>query len=156
MHILPTIALVQVRRDEAMNFFWMYTVCMRMVLEKELSIRSYVEPYVFIFDLAEGCGMPLSIVGGGGSFRKPNLQIAQTIESLQLIVKSLNQSEEKWWASPDTLNSIEAMKSSRNQDEQEDSSEPEPDDRVDYISDTSDKEDNSSDDEEEMVDLQAS
>mmetsp|Transcript_19309 Transcript_19309/g.48065 ORF Transcript_19309/g.48065 Transcript_19309/m.48065 type:complete len:182 (-) Transcript_19309:300-845(-) len=104
---------------------------------------------------AEGCGMPLSIIGGGGSFRKPNLQIAQTIESLQLIVKSLNLSEEKWWASPDTLQSIKAMKASRNQDEQEDSSEPESDDRVGYTSDTSDKEDNSSDGEEEMIDLQA-
>jgi len=99
--------------------------------------------------------MPLSIIGGGGSFRKPNLQIAQTIESLQLIVKSLNLSEEKWWASPDTLQSIKAMKASRNQDEQEDSSEPESDDRVGYTSDTSDKEDNSSDGEEEMIDLQA-
>jgi len=89
--------------------------------------------------------MPLSIVGGnGGSFRKPNLQIAQTIESLQLIVRSLNQSEKNWWASPDTLQSIKAMKESKYQDQPEDSSQPETDDN-----------DDNSDAEEEMIDLQA-
>ena len=55
--------------------------------------------------------MPLSIVGGkGGSFRKINLDISQTIESIQLICKSLNRSEENWWVAPDALRSIKETK----------------------------------------------
>ena len=55
--------------------------------------------------------MPLSIVGGkGGSFRKINLDISQTIESIQLICKSLNRSEENWWVAPDALRSINETK----------------------------------------------
>lgn len=58
--------------------------------------------------------MPISIVGSnGGSFRKLNLQISQTIESLQIICKNLNQSEKDWWLSPATLQSIQEMKSSK-------------------------------------------
>lgn len=97
--------------------------------------------------------MPISIVGGnGGSFRKPNLQIAQTMESLQLIVKSLNRSENDWWQSPVTLQSIKDMKASKEQDRQDNSS-------VATDSNTSvdspfDGEGNS--DDEEMIDLQAS
>ena len=88
--------------------------------------------------------MPLSIVGGnGGSFRKPNLQIAQTLESLQLIVKSLNRSDKNWWQSPDTLQLIKEMEGSRDEDTRDDNSE----------SLEMNNEDNS--DEEEMIDLQA-
>jgi len=64
--------------------------------------------------------MPISIVGSnGGSFRKLNLQMSQTIESLQLICKSLQQSEKNWWLSPATLQSIEEMKSSKMKDQQQ-------------------------------------
>jgi hypothetical protein len=62
----------------------------------------------------EGCGMPISIVGSnGGSFRKLNLQISQTIESLQLICNSLNQSEKRWWLSHNMLHAINETKSSK-------------------------------------------
>ena len=58
--------------------------------------------------------MPISIVGSkGGSFRKLNLQISQTIESLQLICNSLNRSEKHWWLSHNMLQSITDMKPSK-------------------------------------------
>lgn len=69
------------------------------------------------------CGMPISIVGShGGSYRKLNLQISQTIESLQLICNNLNQSKKNWWLSPATLQSIQETKSSRMNERQEVSS----------------------------------
>eukprot|EP00534_Pseudo-nitzschia_fraudulenta_P009765 CAMPEP_0201164702 /NCGR_PEP_ID=MMETSP0851-20130426/61408_1 /ASSEMBLY_ACC=CAM_ASM_000631 /TAXON_ID=183588 /ORGANISM="Pseudo-nitzschia fraudulenta, Strain WWA7" /LENGTH=197 /DNA_ID=CAMNT_0047445195 /DNA_START=160 /DNA_END=753 /DNA_ORIENTATION=+ len=91
----------------------------------------------------KGCGMPISIVGGnGGSFRKLNLQISQTIESLQLICRSLNRSKENWWLSPATLESIEQMKSSKTEDDEDDE--------------CSRRENDGEDDaDEEMIDLQA-
>ena len=87
--------------------------------------------------------MPISIVGGnGGSFRKLNLQISQTIESLQLICRSLNRSKENWWLSPATLESIEQMKSSKTEDDEDDE--------------CSTRENDGEDDaDEEMIDLQA-
>ena len=44
--------------------------------------------------------MPMSIVGGhGGSFRKINPQLSQTVESLKVISQSLNQAPANWWKS---------------------------------------------------------
>lgn len=102
---------------------------------------------------AEGCGMPLSIVGGnGGSFRKLNLQISQTIESLQLICKSLNESKGNWWLSPSVLRSIEDMRASKRKhnlptDEDKGNDLVEEDCHV--------RNEDYHDDEEDMIDLQA-
>ena len=64
--------------------------------------------------------MPMSIVGSnGGSYRKINPQLSQSIESLRTICKSLNKSKEHWWLSQDTLQSIEEMKSSRMKERQQ-------------------------------------
>ena len=88
--------------------------------------------------------MPLSIVGGnGGSFRKPNLQIAQTLESLQLIVKSLNRSDKNWWLSPDTLEHIKGMNASNEEGPGDDNSE------------SLEMNTDENSDGEEMIDLQA-
>jgi len=106
--------------------------------------------------------MPLSIVGSnGGSFRKLNLQLSQTIESLQLICTSLNQSEKNWWLSTATLESIKEMKSSKTKDRQKKSAEPpESNDPFEFPFDGrhsrhDDQEDDCDDDDEEMIDLQA-
>ncbi|CAJ1904308.1 unnamed protein product [Cylindrotheca closterium] len=46
----------------------------------------------------EGCRMPMSLVGGhGGSFRKVNPQLAQTVESVKLLCQKLNQCDDDWW-----------------------------------------------------------
>lgn len=53
---------------------------------------------------ATGCGMPMSIVGGGrGSFRKVNPQLAQCVESMQLVCQGLNQAPDEWWKSNDLV-----------------------------------------------------
>ena len=44
--------------------------------------------------------MPMSIVGGhGGSYRKVNPQLAQTVESLKTICSSMNRARDQWWLS---------------------------------------------------------
>jgi hypothetical protein len=54
--------------------------------------------------------MPLSITGGhGGSYRKHNPQLSQTLESLKLICQQLNQSPSHWWSTPAVMKSIEEM-----------------------------------------------
>ncbi|MGK3757144.1 MAG: hypothetical protein ACI8RD_009458 [Bacillariaceae sp.] len=64
--------------------------------------------------------MPMSIVGSnGGSYRKINPQLSQSIESLKTICKSLNKSKQHWWLSQNTLQSIEEMKSSRMKERQQ-------------------------------------
>ena len=99
--------------------------------------------------------MPLSIVGSnGGSFRKLNVQISQTIESLQLICKSLNQSERNWWSSRNMLLSTKEMKSLKMKDRQEVSSEAiSSNDQGNFPYENQVRDDNSEDD--EMIDLQA-
>lgn len=68
----------------------------------------------------KGCKMPMSIVGSnGGSYRKINPQLSQSIESLKTICKSLNKSKQHWWLSQNTLQSIEEMKSSRMKERQQ-------------------------------------
>ena len=58
--------------------------------------------------------MPILIVGSnGGSFRKLNVQISQTIESLRLICNSLNQSKKQWWLLHNMLHAIIETKSSK-------------------------------------------
>ncbi len=40
----------------------------------------------------------MSVVGGGrGSFRRINPQLAQCIESLQLVCQGLNRAPDNWW-----------------------------------------------------------
>ena len=64
--------------------------------------------------------MPMSIVGSnGGSYRKINPQLSQSIESLRTICNSLNKSKQHWWLSQNTLQSIEEMKSSRMKERQQ-------------------------------------
>mmetsp|Transcript_33767 Transcript_33767/g.79604 ORF Transcript_33767/g.79604 Transcript_33767/m.79604 type:complete len:215 (+) Transcript_33767:175-819(+) len=107
---------------------------------------------------AKGCGMPMSIVGSnGGSFRKINLQISQTIESLQFICKSLNQSKEHWWRSTNTLQSIQDMRvpsAIRGQPEFSDEKDCDFQDHFDGFGDQTENEEEGVDD-EEMIDLQA-
>lgn len=46
----------------------------------------------------------MSIVGGGrGSFRKVNPQLAQCVESMQLVCQGLNQAPDEWWKSNDLV-----------------------------------------------------
>lgn len=110
----------------------------------------------------QGCGMPMSIVGSnGGSFRKLNLQISQTIESLQLICNSVNQSKENWWLSPATLRSIQEIRASELVKDQKESmfdeEQEENDDRNDFSGDWGQmKNEDNGDEGEEMIDLQAS
>jgi hypothetical protein len=69
----------------------------------------------------EGCNMPLSVVGGhGGSYRKVNPQLSQTLESLKLICESLNKSPKHWWKSTETLQSIQNMLGGQSQDDDDD------------------------------------
>lgn len=106
--------------------------------------------------------MPMSIVGSnGGSFRKLNLQISQTIESLQLICNSVNQSKENWWLSPATLRSIQEIRASELVKDQKESmfdeEQEENDDRNDFSGDWGQmKNEDNGDEGEEMIDLQAS
>jgi hypothetical protein len=69
-----------------------------------------------------GCNMPMSITGRhGGSYRKHNPQISQTIESLKLICQQLNESPNKWWMSPSVMTSIEhALMERRQKNSQDD------------------------------------
>ena len=139
MNILRIIAIAQVRRIEN---------CDRSLCDFEMNVGDTIHLISFtsivVFDLAEGCGMPLSMVRGkAGSFRTPNLQMSQTIESLQLICKSLNQSEKNWWLSPTTLQSIQEKKSSKMKDKQ------------DVPSEASEGGEDNSEDDDEMIDLQA-
>ena len=103
--------------------------------------------------------MPLSIVGSnGGSFRKLNLQISQTIESLQMICHSLNRSKQHWWLSPATLQSIHEMKSLRMKECQEDLPEVQEyndDDDFAVRRQMRNGEEENDDDDGEMIDLQA-
>jgi len=107
------------------------------------------------------CGMPISIVGSnGGSFRKLNLQISQTIESLQLICNNLNQSKKNWWLSHATLQSIKETKSSKMNERQEVSPQlGESEDQVDFPFDErlrrNGNQPEDEDDELKMIDLQA-
>jgi hypothetical protein len=75
-----------------------------------------------VFLAVNGCNMPMSITGRhGGSFRKHNPQISQTIESLKLICQQLNASPKKWWMPPSVMTSIEQMfKEKRQKMSQED------------------------------------
>ena len=42
--------------------------------------------------------MPMSVVGGGrGSFRRMNPQLAQCVESLQMVCQGLNRAPDEWW-----------------------------------------------------------
>lgn len=42
--------------------------------------------------------MPMSIVGGGrGPYRKINPQLAQCVESLQLVCEGLHRAPDHWW-----------------------------------------------------------
>jgi hypothetical protein len=43
------------------------------------------------------CRMPMSINGGRGSFRKVNPQLAQCVESMQLVCQGLNKAPKEWW-----------------------------------------------------------
>jgi len=104
--------------------------------------------------------MPLSIVGGkGGSFRKINLEISQTIESIQLICKSLNRSEENWWVAPDALRSIKETKKLKMKGRSVESDGFPPDGQVskdeDLIENDDDDEIIDLQDDDEMIDLQA-
>ena len=101
--------------------------------------------------------MPISIVGSnGGSFRKLNPQISQTIESLKLICHSLNRSKQHWWLSPATLQSIQETKLSRMKECQEELSEAQEYDGDDYFADRRQViNGEEEDDDEEMIDLQA-
>mmetsp|Transcript_30717 Transcript_30717/g.57505 ORF Transcript_30717/g.57505 Transcript_30717/m.57505 type:complete len:198 (+) Transcript_30717:51-644(+) len=93
----------------------------------------------------DGCGMPLSIVGGhGGSYRKINPQLSQTVESLRLICQNLNRSSDQWWMGPSTVRAIQKMHEERQQDFEHE------DDSVGRREGQCDK-----DEEEEMIDLQA-
>jgi hypothetical protein len=61
--------------------------------------------------------MPMSITGRhGGSYRKHNPNISQTIESLKLICQQLNESPKNWWISPSVLTSIEQIWMERRQE----------------------------------------
>ncbi|KAG7336951.1 hypothetical protein IV203_017724 [Nitzschia inconspicua] len=80
----------------------------------------------------EGCNMPLSITGRhGGSYRKRNPQIAQTLESLQLICKQLNESPKNWWRSPSVLKSIEETLKERQLEKSDDDEDDDDDTSVD-------------------------
>eukprot|EP00536_Pseudo-nitzschia_multiseries_P006196 jgi/Psemu1/296155/fgenesh1_pm.129_\ len=106
----------------------------------------------------EGCGMPMSIVGSnGGSFRKANLQISQTIESLQLICNSLNQSKEYWWRSTDTLQSIQEMRASSTMNGRPEFLEDREENYHNHFSGDGDQTENEEEggDDGEMIDLQA-
>jgi hypothetical protein len=48
--------------------------------------------------------MPMSIVGGhGGSYRKINPQLSQTVESMKVICQSLNRTPDLWWKSESAI-----------------------------------------------------
>uniref|UniRef100_A0A7R9ZQJ2 RING-type domain-containing protein n=1 Tax=Craspedostauros australis TaxID=1486917 RepID=A0A7R9ZQJ2_9STRA len=51
----------------------------------------------------EGCGMPMSVVGGHkGSYRKINPQLLQICSSFEQICHALGQSPDSWWK-PDNM-----------------------------------------------------
>jgi len=56
----------------------------------------------------------MSIVGGGGhgSYRRFNPQLAQCVESIQLICHGLNTSPDHWWKKYHTLEIIQQQSSS--------------------------------------------
>ena len=104
----------------------------------------------------------MSIVGSnGGSFRKVNLQISQTIESLQLICNSVNRSKESWWLSPASLRSIQETRASKLVTDQNESSlfdneQEENDGDRDVFPGDGGQTKNEDNEDEEMIDLQAS
>ena len=99
--------------------------------------------------------MPLSVTGG--KFRKINPQLSQTLESLQLICTSLNQSPPQWWKSPETMDSIQNMLGPQpSQDDHDSDSDDENDNPsargFDYGDDSMKRD---ADNDDGMVDLQA-
>ena len=86
----------------------------------------------------------MSITGGHrGSYRKINPQLSQTVESLQLICKGLNQSAEGWWKNEAILAAANAHDNNQEDDEEE---------MVDF---QANEKLNEEEEDEEMVDLQA-
>jgi hypothetical protein len=64
--------------------------------------------------------MPMSITGGHrGSYRKINPQLSQTVESLKLICKSLNQAPDGWWKTAPISITTEGDPPSANLDQEE-------------------------------------
>jgi hypothetical protein len=49
------------------------------------------------FFAVESCSIPMSLVGGKGSYRKVNPQLLQTVTSLKAICQSLNRAPDYWW-----------------------------------------------------------
>ena len=111
--------------------------------------------------------MPMLVVGSNrGSYRKTNPQLSQTVESLKIICKSLNQSKQHWWLSPSTIQSIQKMKSARMEEQSQkdllDGAQGEYDDNDDDDSSAvrrrrrnGGEANGNDDDDEEMIDLQA-
>jgi hypothetical protein len=88
----------------------------------------------------QGCGMPMSIVGGHkGSYRKTNPQLAQTVESLKIICDNLKRSPDQWWESESVSTLVKST------------SQADPNDPLDE---KTGKKNEEGSDEEEMVDLQ--
>jgi hypothetical protein len=65
----------------------------------------------------------MSIVGGhGGSYRKVNPQLSQTVESMKIICQSLNRAPDNWWKTAPIQITTSSADNQQQQDEDDNKS----------------------------------